>query len=75
MKQTTTHHLGRQPGRARLHTCAPNAAGNQAGSWRRDDAAQGSMHTTGVYAVTPTFELTGLGSIKRPAQHLVTRTT
>ncbi len=75
MQTMTTHTTGHRSGRARLHTCATIAAGNRAGSWRGNDAAPTSMHATGAYVVNPTIEFQGFGTIKRPAQHLLTRTT
>ena len=84
MKLMTTHHLGQQPGRARLGACghlpttpggAPVRAAAWAGNWRNPaDAAVCPMNaTTGAYVGLTTFE--HIGSIKRPARHLRTRST
>ena len=83
MKLMTTHHLGQQPGRARRGACghlptsghAMMRAAAWAGNWRNPaDAAVCPMNaTTGAYVGFTTFEQ--IGSIKRPARHLGTRST
>ena len=81
MKMTTTHHTGQQPGRARhgacghLPTTAYTRADMWAGNWRNPaDAVACPMNaTTGAYVGITTFEQ--LGSTKRPARHLGTRST
>jgi hypothetical protein len=84
MKLMTTQDQGQRPGRARLGVCGhlpvqsnPNHGGsNPAASWRNPAAAAlcPKNATTGAYVAMTTFEQ-GLGSIKRPAQHLGVRLT
>ena len=83
MKLTTTYHQGQRPGRARLGACghppvhaSAFSLANRAGNWRNPaDAAFCPMATNPMsYVAITTFEQ-GLGSNKRPAQHLMERST